>query len=54
MEKYGDRQMDLADATLVVAAETLGIREIISIDRDFDIYRIDGRARFENLYSTSG
>ena len=54
VEKYGDRPMDLADATLVVAAETLGIREIVSIDRDFDIDRIDGRTGFENLYSPSG
>jgi predicted nucleic acid-binding protein len=54
VEKYGDRPMDLADATLVVAAETLGIREIVSIDRDFDIDPIDGRTGFEYLYSASG
>jgi len=54
VEQDGDRPMDLADATLVVAAETLGIREVVSIDRDFDIDRIDGRTGFENLYSSSG
>lgn len=53
VEKYGDRPIDLADATLVVAAEALGIQEIVSIDRDFEIYRIAGRARFANLYPTS-
>jgi len=53
VEKYGDRPMDLADATLVVAAEALGTAEIVSIDRDFEIYRIAGRARFQNLYVTS-
>lgn len=53
VEKDGDRPMDLADATLVVAAETLGIQEIVSIDRDFEIYRIAGRERFQNLYLTS-
>ena len=53
VEKYGDRPMDLADATLVVAAETLGIQEIVSIDRDFEVYRIAGHARFQNLYLTS-
>ena len=50
VEKYGDLPMDLADATLVVAAEVLGVREIVSIDRDFEVYRIGGRASFENLY----
>jgi uncharacterized protein len=54
VEKYGDRPMDLADATLVVAAEALGIQEIVSIDRDFEFYRIAGRARFVNLYVASG
>ena len=54
VEKYGDRPMDLADATLVVAAEALGIQEIVSIDRDFEIYRIAGRERFVNLYPTNG
>jgi len=53
VEKYGDRPMDLADATLVVAAEALGTAEIVSLDRDFEIYRIAGRARFQNLYVTS-
>lgn len=54
MEKSGDRPMDLADATLVVAAEALGIQEIVSIDRDFEIDRIAGRAPFVNLYTASG
>ena len=54
VEKYGDRPMDLADATLVVAAEALGIQEIVSLDRDFEIYRTAGRDRFANLYPTNG
>ena len=53
VEKYGDRPMDLADATLVVAAESLGIQEIVSIDRDVESYRIAGHARFQNLCVTS-
>ena len=52
-EKYGDRPMDLADATLVVAAEALGTAEIVSIDRDFEIYRIAGRGHFVNLHTSS-
>ena len=38
-EKFNDVPMDLADASLIVAAESLGIKEIASIDSDFYIYR---------------
>jgi predicted nucleic acid-binding protein len=41
MESYADHSMDLADASLVVAAETLNTRKIFTIDRaDFDTYRV--------------
>ncbi|AEF82176.1 PIN domain protein [Leadbettera azotonutricia ZAS-9] len=40
--------MDFADATLVFAAEKTGIRSIISIDADFDIYRLPGKVRINN------
>jgi hypothetical protein len=41
---------DLADATLVAAAEALGTTAVITIDRtDFDIYRTKSGRRFENL-----
>jgi len=41
MEQYSDRPMDLADASLVVAAERLRTRAIFTLDRrDFDVYRI--------------
>ena len=49
-EKYADLPMDFADATLVVSAEKTGIREIISLDRDFDIYRLPGREKIRNVY----
>jgi len=48
--KYSDRPMDFADATLVVAAEKRGIRQIVSIDSDFDIYRLPGKVMIENLF----
>jgi predicted nucleic acid-binding protein len=48
-EKYADLPMDFADATLVITAEKTGIREIISLDRDFDIYRLPGRERIHNI-----
>jgi predicted nucleic acid-binding protein len=41
MERYADHPMDLADASLVVAAETLNTRRIFTVDRrDFAAYRI--------------
>jgi predicted nucleic acid-binding protein len=49
-KKYSDRPMDFADATLVIAAEKTGIREIISIDSDFDIYRLLGKEMIRNLF----
>lgn len=49
-EKYNDVPMDLADATLIVAAETLGIREIISIDNDFYIYRTIQKEMINNIF----
>jgi predicted nucleic acid-binding protein len=49
MERYADRPMDLADATLVTLAEELGVKRIFTLDADFSIYRIHGRARFELL-----
>ena len=49
-QKYSDRPMDFADATLVVAAEKRRIRQILSIDSDFDIYRLPGKVMIENLF----
>ena len=48
--KYADLPMDFADATLVVVAEKTGIREIVSLDHDFDIYRILSREHIRNVY----
>jgi predicted nucleic acid-binding protein len=39
MQKYRDRPMGLADASLVVAAERLGLRRVFPLDSDFHIYR---------------
>ena len=47
MDKYADRPMDLADATLVAFAEEQDHRKVFSLDSDFHIYRIRGRQRFE-------
>jgi uncharacterized protein len=47
MERYADRPMDLADATLVALAEEKRLKRIFTLDGDFGIYRLHGRARFE-------
>lgn len=41
MNRYADNPMDLADASLIVAAETLGARKVFTLDRDdFSSYRV--------------
>ena len=44
MEKYRDTPMDLADASLVVAAQTLGAERIFTLDSDFFVYRMENGA----------
>jgi predicted nucleic acid-binding protein len=40
MDKYADTPMDFADATLVLMAEALGIRDVLTLDRrGFSTYR---------------
>jgi predicted nucleic acid-binding protein len=48
--KYADLPMDFADATLLITAEKTGIKDIISLDKDFDIYRLSGKDRIKNIY----
>ncbi len=47
MDRYSDRPMDLADATLVALAEERHLTRIFTLDDDFHIYRIAGRRHFE-------
>ncbi len=47
MAKYKDTPMDLADASLVAAAEVLGVRRIFTVDSDFVVYRLLGKQSFE-------
>jgi len=49
--KYSELAMDFADATLDNAAEEMGIKKIISIDSDFDIYRLPGKEWIANIFS---
>ena len=50
-EKYRDLPMDFADSCLVYMAEQLNINTIATIDRDFTVYRIKGRKKFDILLS---
>ena len=50
-EKYSDIPMDLADATLIVTSERLGIKEIITIDSDYYIYRTTEREMLRNIFN---
>lgn len=50
MERYGDQPMDLADASLIVAAESLATRRVFTIDRkDFETYRVRRGHRYYPL-----
>jgi predicted nucleic acid-binding protein len=49
-DKYADILMNFADATLVITAEKTGIRQIISLDKDFYIYRLPGKEQIKNIY----
>lgn len=47
MEQYRDTPMDLADASLVAAAEGLDRSRVFTLDRHFHIYRLPGNRAFE-------
>ncbi|QLH32548.1 MAG: PIN domain-containing protein [Cyclobacteriaceae bacterium] len=49
-EKFKDVPMDLADATLIVAAETNNIKEIATIDSDFYVYRDIRKRYLKNIF----
>lgn len=51
-EKYGDVPMDLADASLLLTAEKIGVYNIISLDSDYQIYRIGKKKYLTNLMET--
>ena len=46
--KYGDREVDFADASLVWLADRSGIRQILTVDvSDFSTFRLANGKRFE-------
>jgi len=48
-KKYSDVPMDLADSSLMVVAELTGIRDIISIDSDYRIYKTGSGKKLNNV-----
>lgn len=47
--KYADLPMDYADGTLILTAEKMNIKQIATIDSDFEIYRMHRNKKFEIL-----
>ena len=47
MEKHADLPADFADATLVAIADRMQIREVLTLDRDFQVYRYRRRYTFK-------
>jgi len=53
LRKYRDRKIDLADACLIRLADELGTADILTLDRDFAIYRWGKNKPFRMLPSLS-
>jgi uncharacterized protein len=48
--KYGDRDPDLADLSLLALAEVTGVTDIITVDlTDFGVYRLKSGKQLRNL-----
>ncbi|THF62300.1 PIN domain-containing protein [Pseudothauera nasutitermitis] len=48
-DQYRDLPMDVADGSLIVLASESGVRDILTFDRDFDVYCLPDRSRFNNV-----
>ena len=49
IEKYRDLPFDFADASVVVLAAESGVTQVLTLDRDFEIYRDTRGRRLKNL-----
>lgn len=47
--KYRDLPFDFADASVAVLAEQAGIAQVLTLDRDFEIYRDAGGRLLKNI-----
>ena len=50
-EKYKDLPGDFADLSIVALSERLGLRNVVSLDADFDVYRNLGNKPFVQLFT---
>ena len=48
--KYADIPADFADLSLIAISERLDISSIVSLDKDFDIYRRLGKQKFARIF----
>lgn len=51
-KKYSNVPMDFADGSIIIYSEETGNKNIITIDSDYQIYKIKGKSYFNNLLST--
>ena len=49
LRKYQDREIDLADACLIHLANELRTPDILTLDRDFEVYRWGAKKTFRTL-----
>ncbi len=49
LKKYSDIPMDFTDACLVSLASNLNTGDILTLDKDFEVYRWDKNNKFKNL-----
>ena len=52
-KKYNDLAADFADASLVAVAEREDIKDIISIDSDFNVYKTEKGTFLNNIFISS-
>jgi predicted nucleic acid-binding protein len=50
LEQYRDMPADFAAVSLVALAERRNVSQVASIDREFAIYRLSGKRRFDNVF----
>lgn len=49
VEKYRDLPFDFADASVAVLAEQTGVSQVLTLDRDFEIYKDARGKRLKNV-----
>lgn len=50
---YRNVPMDLADASLLILAASSGVREILTFDSDFEVYRLPDKSKLNNVLAQS-